>query len=110
MPIKPAVKIKEKSKLKKIVLFLVFLVVFLLGLIFTFDLTQKRFETKKSQTKVEPTPTTSREKTFPPSKYATDSAILEIEENLNLIEKDLSKTNPDEASLRPPILDMKVRF
>jgi len=45
-----------------------------------------------------------------PSSYATDSAILEIEQDLKEIDKQLQETDLKEASLNPPLLDMDIEF
>ena len=110
MPLKPVEKIKGKLRPKKLAIFLVFLVVFFLGFILILGLVQKRFGVENNHLTAKSTPTPLREKTFPPSKYATDSAILEIQQNLVLIEKDLSETDLYETSLNPPVLDMRVSF
>jgi len=54
-----------------------------------------------------PTPT---EEIFAPSSYATDSAVLAIEEDIDTLEEDLLKTDLYETGLNPPVLDMKVEF
>lgn len=56
-----------------------------------------------------PTPTPVEE-IFTPSSYATDSAVLAIEENIQSIEKDLLETDLYETGLNPPVLDMRVEF
>jgi hypothetical protein len=57
-----------------------------------------------------PTPTPFEEKIASPSAYATDSAILRIESELESIEKELQETDLKEASLNPPVLDMDINF
>ena len=57
-----------------------------------------------------PTPTPFEEKITSPSAYATDSAILKIEENLKTIDQDLQSTDLKETGLNPPVLDMEVKF
>jgi hypothetical protein len=45
-----------------------------------------------------------------PSKYATDSAILEIESQIIQTESDLNSVDLNESELTPPSLDMNVNF
>ncbi len=50
------------------------------------------------------------EKIFNPSRYATDSAILKIEEDLKSIEKELNDLEVNEVDLLPPKLDFEINF
>lgn len=45
-----------------------------------------------------------------PSAYATDEAVLKIEEELRLLEEDLDTVDLEELRLQPPILDLKVEY
>lgn len=45
-----------------------------------------------------------------PSRWATDSGVLLIEENLKSLTGDLEAVNLRETDLLPPVLDMKVKF
>lgn len=45
-----------------------------------------------------------------PSRYATDSAILKIEEDLKTVEKELDGLQVNEINLLPPRLDFNVTF
>lgn len=45
-----------------------------------------------------------------PSFYATDSAVLKIEEELKKIEQELETTDLKEANLNLPVLDWKIDF
>lgn len=45
-----------------------------------------------------------------PSAYATDEAVLRIEEELGILEKDLDTVDLEELRLRPPVLDLKVEY
>ena len=62
-----------------------------------------------SSPKTTPTPTPSKE-IASPSAYATDSAVLKIEEKLNEIGLNLDQTNLKENDLRLPIIDLDVNF
>lgn len=44
------------------------------------------------------------------SAYATDSAILKIETELQELKAQLETTDLDEASLQPPVLDLQVEY
>ncbi len=55
-------------------------------------------------------PTPTLVPTLPLSPYATDSAILLIEEEIKKTESDLLGTDLKEAGLNPPSLDMDVKF
>jgi len=57
-----------------------------------------------------PMPTPTLIPILPSSPYATDSAILSIEENIKRREFDLLNTDLKDASLNPPSLDMDVKF
>lgn len=57
-----------------------------------------------------PEPTPGEEETASPSAYATDSAILQIEEAVNDLEEELKSTDLKETGLNPPVLDMEVKF
>lgn len=50
------------------------------------------------------------EKIFNPSRYATDSAILKIEEDLKSVEKELNDLEVNEVDLLPPRLDFEINF
>ncbi|MGB9706911.1 MAG: hypothetical protein ACPLXP_02460 [Microgenomates group bacterium] len=56
-----------------------------------------------------PTPFLSEEITNP-SFYATDSAVLKIEEDLKKIDRDLESTELKESNLNPPVLDWEIRI
>jgi len=45
-----------------------------------------------------------------PSAYAIDSAVLQIENTLLDVEKDLANTDLRETELNPPVLDLDVNF
>lgn len=50
------------------------------------------------------------EKIFNPSRYATDSAVLKIEEDLKSVEKELNDLEINEVDLLPPKLDFDINF
>jgi len=57
-----------------------------------------------------PSPSPYEEEITNPSIYATDSAVLEIDEKLKEIERDIGQTDLKETGLNPPVLDMEVNF
>lgn len=70
----------------------------------------------KPKVKSEPTPTPTPTPIptlvpiIAPSFYATDSAILSLEEEIKKTEIDLLNTDLKESSLNPPALDMNIKF
>lgn len=86
------------------------LVVLLLVLSLAFSL-KKQTQQKK---KVTPTPvpqmTAMPEVIANPSRYATDSAILKIEQDLVGIGRDLDSLQVNEVNLLPPRLDFEINF
>lgn len=57
-----------------------------------------------------PSPSPFEEEITNPSAYATDSAVLDIENKLKEIDQDLDKVDLKETGLNPPVLDMEVNF
>jgi len=102
---------KQKILPKKIIFLGGLLLLFLLILI----LISLNLKQKHSFSDVFPTPTptptpTLIEEITNPSFYATDSAILKIEEELKKIEQELDSTDLKESSLNLPVLDWEVKF
>lgn len=113
---KPTMKERIKSKInklkgkinKKMVMISggVITVLILLILIAT---SSKRISVFKPPVLPSPSPALYEEISNP-SIYATDSAILKIEEKLKEIEKGIDQTDLKETGLNPPVLDMEVNF
>lgn len=101
---------KFKPKLKIVFILGGGLFVLLILLTILANLTQKSIKLPKPLPLPAPSPTPAEEKIASPSAYATDSAILKIEEEIEAIEEKLQSTDLKEAALNPPILDMKVEF
>ena len=57
-----------------------------------------------------PTPIITEATTRLSSPYATDAAVLKIEEDLKNLDQELQSTDLKEAGLNPPVLDMKVEL
>ena len=116
MPIKVIIeKIKAftaswRGKLNRKQLIVIALVILvLLAFILTLLQMKQLLDKRKVTPLPSPSPTPSEEISAP-SAYATDSAVLAIEEDLETLEKDLLETNLYETGLNPPVLDMKVEF
>lgn len=45
-----------------------------------------------------------------PSKYATESAVIKIQEDMNALDQDLNKVELDESNIKPKPLDFDVVF
>lgn len=58
----------------------------------------------------QPIPTLTPDEIQPSSRWATDSGILEIEENLKTLSSELKAVNLKESGLLPPLLDMQIKF
>ena len=61
----------------------------------------------------EPTPTITtefKEEITSPSPYATDTALLKIEEEVESLDKKIQATDLKEAGLTLPVLEMEVDF
>ena len=64
-------------------------------------------------TSEEPMPTTTtefKEEITSPSPYATDAALLKIEEEVKNLEQKIQATDLKETGLTPPVLEMEVNF
>ncbi len=58
-----------------------------------------------------PTPTTEpKEEIISPSLYATDAAILKIEEEVENLNQKIQNTDLKESGLTPPVLEMGINF
>lgn len=94
---------------KKYWLFIILLVLACLSLFIyalKFARTSQEVSTKALPTELTPTPVL--EKTA--SIYATDSAVLKIEQELEALIKDLETVNLDEDGLKPPALDLQIEY
>jgi len=97
-------------KPKKILLLIGGLLATLGLFVFLFSLIKGTIRPSRPSPSSTPTPTISEDALTSPSAYATDSAILKIGAELNLIEEKLNATDLKEAGLNPPVLDMEIEF
>jgi len=73
------------------------------------------FQQGKVTTMVKPTPTPTstpefKEEIISPSPYATDAAVLKMEEEIKSLDQGLTSTDLKESGLNPPVLEMKIQF
>lgn len=73
------------------------------------------FQQGKVTPEVSPTPTQTptselKEEITSPSPYATDAAILKMEEEIKALDQELLSTDLKESGFNPPALEMKVNF
>jgi hypothetical protein len=104
-------KIKTKVKnIKKKYLFLGLGGGLFLIIIIIFVTSSLQFSQFKPPAIPSPSPSPYEEEILNPSAYATDSAVLEIENKIKDINQQLENTDLKETGLNPPVLDMKVNF
>lgn len=106
--------LKIPEKLRKV---LRIVGIFFAVLLFLMIVLSTLFNIKKSQPpKEKPAPAVSYEPVpssdiiTDPSRYATDSGLLTIGENIRKIEKELDIMQVNEADLLPPRLDFDINF
>lgn len=58
----------------------------------------------------QPTPTPINYEPYKPSVYADDPVIKKLEEDINVLEGEISGTNIRETDLNPPTLDFNISF
>jgi len=66
-----------------------------------------------AQIKSTPTPTPTpeiKEEIISPSPYATDEAVLKMEEEIKNLDQELTSADLKESGLNPPVLEMKIKF
>jgi len=102
----------KSSKPKKKLILVVILIISLLVLASTgmIILNQQGQITLSPEVSPIPTPTPIIEEITNPSPYATDSAVLQTEEELKKLESDLREADLKETNLTPPVLDLDVNF
>ena len=108
--------VREKTKVSKKFLILFSSVfastlVILLTIAIILGFKQPQIKPLEKEKNITPTPRQQvTQEISNPSSYATDSAILKIEQDLKEIDKQLQETDLKEASLNPPLLDMDIEF
>ena len=106
-------KVKSKfnfgtvKKLMGVVLGAMFIII--IGIV-AIGLYTKLQKPQTAPTKVEPSPTPPTYQTFKPSVYAKDPEVLKIEENLDILNREMDTTNLKEDNLLPPKLDFDISF
>ena len=86
------------------------LVVFVLVLsaVLVLELAKKKPETTTQPTEPPPAPTETLSRLH--SRWATDSGVLKLEEDLKNLSEELKNVDLKESQLSPPVLDMDVEF
>lgn len=95
----------HKPLLAKILMTFLIIFVLLVGVNALFDFTGKKPATTQEmekQSEIPPSPARVS------SRWASDSAVLAIEENLKNLKEESQKTDLKELPLLPPILDLKI--
>ncbi len=91
-----------------------FLIIFGLAMTFSFlKLIKNNFlENKKTEVEISitPTPTPVSYQPYLPSFYAKDTEVLKLEEDANLLEKEIVGSQLEEKQLLPPNLDFNIKF
>lgn len=94
---------------KKYLFFLLLLLLFFGSLFVYFNqVVRTRPEVKTEQPAPAPTATPLPEPLLSP--YATDAAILKIEADLKILEKEIEAVDLEESRLLPPSLDLQVSY
>lgn len=107
----PSAPDKKKAKRLKLLL-LVFAVLFIIVIVTTIAssiATKKRQDSEKPPV-LPPTPTPIPFQSFKPSIYADDPEVLKIEEELNILDREISTTVIKETTLNPPVVDFDINF
>ena len=106
-----AKQLVDKSFLKKLVrvfLILVFLIILVFIALRLFKILQEDNGEVVRPPGVSPSPIPYEP--YKPSVYAGDPEVLQLEEDINILEAELTNTNIREERLFPPSLDFNVRF
>lgn len=106
----PIQKEKGEEKYRTIFIFGLSFFALIVLLIILSLLIPKPVQLSKIAPTPSPTPTPVEEKITSPSAYATDSAVLKIEQDLKNIDQNLQSTDLKETGLNPPLLDWEVKF
>lgn len=103
----------NKMNFKKIIKILI-IISFLIILALLGSRVFKKVAELNDQTKPQPTtmetPTPAVFQPYKPSEYADDPEVLKLEEDVNILERELARTGIKEDRLYPPQLEFKVDF
>jgi hypothetical protein len=101
---------KFKIKLRTLYLLVGLLVLLLVVLLIAASFKVPTVQPPAAKPSPSPTPTPIEATIASPSAYASDSAILRMEGELEVIEDKIQATDLKESGLNPPVLDMNVDF
>lgn len=106
----PIKNLVDKSLLSK--LMRIGLIILLIGLfLYITSLILKTVNESGDQSQISvPTPTIAPYHPFNPSIYAEDEAVLQMEEDIKILDRELSTSLLKETILTPPVLDFDVDF
>ncbi|MDO8551121.1 MAG: hypothetical protein Q7S03_00355 [bacterium] len=99
----------NKEMLGKILMLWLAFLVFAFSIFIFYQYEQKKPQSASEDTAAQ-TPTPTPGPSRPISKWATDSAILQIEEELKSVSDSVDNVDLKESGLFPPLLDMQVKF
>lgn len=106
--------LKIPEKLRKILRLvgIVFAIILFLMIVLSIVFNIKKPQSVKDKLSpvASPQPTPESEVITNPSRYATDSGVLKIEEDLRNLEKELDNLQVNETNLLPPRLDFDINF
>lgn len=109
-PLPQVVAKKAPKEMKKILIIVAVIAILLLVLMIGINILSRM---RSNNIVVAPSPTpevTAPPVTPPPTRYATDSAVLEIEKNINGLDTELSQVDIDEVNLKPRSMQWEVKF
>lgn len=106
----PSIQTKKGINIKKWVFVLIAVLSVVLILLIVISVVLGR-DPKEFITLPTPTPASTPFATSKPlSKYATDSAVLKIKQDIDNLDRDLSTVDLDESNLKPRTLDFEISF
>jgi hypothetical protein len=99
-------EIKEKKKF----FFLFGIIVLAIIILLLASKIPPRKGKQEAQTGGQPTPIPTETTSRALSPYATDSAIIKVDQSLQEIDKQLGSTDLEEAGLNPPVLNWQIKI
>lgn len=98
----------NKNLIGRILIFLLLLLVLIGGLLLVLEVKKNNPQTTSAPPNEIPTPTATQ--ALLQSRWATDSAVLEIEVAVKNLASEVSSVDLKEGKLLPPSLDMEIKF